>query len=122
MNADQIGSLKSKLQQLDNGKIDNDEFTESFSISEDPGLDFIYNAIRKDGEKWSEDKYAIDISIFFKIDDPDKWSEVREKINNIESEIRDVNIESIGLSSPIFVRSNSEEDTKQWSRKILKNK
>lgn len=120
MNADQIGEIKEKINELLNKE--NGEFTHNITLSEDPELLFIYNAIKKNDNKWEKNKYAVDVNITVKIDDPEQWDNVNDEINNMERKIRDMNYNSLGLSSPVVMRKNTEVDVKKWNRRIIKDK
>lgn len=111
---DQLEKEYERLMNNDSG-----EFEISEEIKDEPSLIVTLIGKREDKEYYDEGKFSIDSIVKIEIDDNDKWDEVSGIVESVENTVRNVNISSIGLSSPVVVRIENDQKTKKWARRII---
>lgn len=110
-------SIRDAYKDLMNNESKTFELTEN--ISKDPDLEFSIKAQRNKKKQYNENQYSIDIIINIEIDNENRWDEVDSKLKTMGNQIRQINMDEIGLSAPIYFRSNSDPYVKNWSRRIM---
>ena len=100
---------------------ESDKFEISEKVNSDPELVVKLIGTRDHKKHYDEGKYSIDSIVEIRINDENRWDEVDDIVERIEDTVRDVNMSSIGLSAPVFVRAESDEKVKKWARRILHN-
>lgn len=98
---------------------ESDKFEISKKVNSDPDLVVKLVGIKDYKEHYDEGKYSIDSIVEISIDNESRWDEVDDIVESVEDTVRDVNMSSIGLSSPVVVRVENDQKVKKWARRIL---
>lgn len=117
MNSKIKDNIREAYEDLMNNESTTFELTEN--IYQDPDLKFSIKAQRDEKEQYNENQYSIDVVINIEIGDENRWNEVDSEIKTVGDQIRQINMNKIGLSAPIVFRSNSDPSVKNWARRIM---
>lgn len=117
MNSNIEDQIRTEYDKLMNNESQAFELTEN--ISEDPNLSINIKGQRDKKEQYNNNQYSIDTVISIEIDDKNRWNEVESKLKSIGDQIREINMDEIGLSAPVVFRSNSDPAVRTWARRIM---
>lgn len=120
MDEDQFfGVIEEKFRGLHDS--DTESFTETYEL-ELEGSELEVEGIRHDSDRWGENKYAVDGSVWFRVEDESDWEDIEERVDELCRRLKNLLSETIGFSGPVIVRSGDDKTERMWSRRIIHDK
>lgn len=94
------------------------KFEVSSELTED--IDVEFSGVRKNSDRWGENKFAVDARVDVSVQDEEDWTEVSDQVNEFTELIRQVLEDTLGYTGPVVIRSSDDRTVRSWARRLVK--
>jgi hypothetical protein len=94
------------------------KFEVSSELTED--IDVEFSGVRKNNDRWGENKFAVDARVDVSVQDEENWAEVSDQVNEFTELIRQVLEDTLGYTGPVVIRSSDDRTVRSWARRLVK--